>query len=124
MVALLVELWAWIGRDWKRFVWELALAAALAGISWALGYFLNNGTLQACQDERTVLLKQSRQYQAAMDQLKYEGQLAAKDQVINGKNEEILALKQKASSDSILHLSDLEAVRAINQYIQKGHAKK
>ncbi|MVM39481.1 hypothetical protein GO730_20955 [Spirosoma sp. HMF3257] len=120
----LLTLWSWIRQDWKRFGWEVALAAILAGVSWGVGYFLNNNTLQACQDERTVLLKQTRQLQAEVDKIHYEGLLSAKDLQISAKDEKILELNRKIASDSIQHLSELDAIRAINQYVQKGKARK
>ncbi|QHV97946.1 hypothetical protein [Spirosoma endbachense] len=122
ILAVLSKARAWIARDWKRFVWEVAVAGVLASVSWGVGYFLNNRTLQSCQDEREVLLKQASEFQRVNDQLLYEGLLSAKDILISEKDDEILALKRKVASDSIQHMSDIDAIRAINQYIKEGNA--
>lgn len=112
------EVRAWVVRDWKRFAWELAAAGMLAAVGWFVGYWLNEGTLQACQDERTELLRQNAAGQAILDSVKFAGIIAGKDLVISKKDEAILVLQQKIKSDSIAHLSDLDAIWSINDYVE------
>ncbi|RAJ94204.1 hypothetical protein LX87_04089 [Larkinella arboricola] len=120
----LLNFWKWINRDWKRFVWEIVVAVVLSVVGWGISELLNSQTLQTCQDERAVLLKQSARSQAIMDSIVYEGLLAIKQRELSEKDAQILDLKQKIVSDSIQHLTDLEAVRAINEYIHPGKRKR
>lgn len=112
----------WIKRDPRRFIWEVASVAFFASIGWGVNYVLNHWSHQVCQEEAEAMKQQWLLQQAEMDRIAYEGQLAEKDQLISYKDGEINDLRRKVASDSIIHLSDLAAVRAINQYINKGKA--
>jgi hypothetical protein len=116
----LLNFWKWIRRDWKRFAWEVVAAVFLSVVGWGISELLTSQKLAGCQDERAVLLKQSTRNQAILDSIVYEGLLAIKKLEISEKDAQILDLKQKIASDSIQHLTDLQAVRTINQYIRAG----
>lgn len=55
---------------------------------------------------------------ALLDSLRSITQLAEKDQEISVQNETILTLRQRLRSDSIAHLTELQAIRAINQHLK------
>lgn len=67
--------------------------------------------LQAARDSAKTL-------QAHLDQVQLAGIIAAKDNQITQQKDENLTLQARIKSDSIQHLSDLEAVRGINRYIK------
>lgn len=54
-----------------------------------------------------------------LDSLSAITQLAVKDQQILTQNETILSLRQKLRADSIAHLTELQAIRAINAHLKK-----
>lgn len=60
---------------------------------------------------------------ALLDSLNAITQLAVKDQEILTQNETILTLRQKLRADSIAHLSELQAIRAINAHLKKSPAR-
>lgn len=57
--------------------------------------------------------------QRIVDSLRIITQIAVKDHTIAIKDETILNLRQQIRSDSIAHLTELQAIRAINQYLKK-----
>lgn len=56
---------------------------------------------------------------ALLDSLRSITLLAEKDQEIFSQNETILTLRQKLRADSIAHLTELQAIRAINAHLKK-----
>ncbi len=69
--------------------------------------------LQTARDSARIL-------QAQFDQIQFAGSLAAKELQITQQKDENLTLQARIRSDSIQHLSDLQAVRGINAYIKSG----
>ncbi|OZI08226.1 hypothetical protein BWI93_10185 [Siphonobacter sp. BAB-5385] len=67
--------------------------------------------MQAARDSARIL-------QAQFDKIQFAGSLAAKELQITHQKDENLTLQARIKSDSIQHLSDLEAVRGINRYIK------
>lgn len=114
---------AWIVRDWKRFVWEVAIAVFLSTVSWGVTHLLNQKSNQVCQDEAEAMKKEWLLQQAAMDKLAYERVIAEKEFEISQKEQDINDLREKMASDSIKRMSDLDAVRAINTYIKAGRGR-
>lgn len=56
--------------------------------------------------------------QSLLDSLQNATQLAQTANIISQKDETILHLRQQLRSDSIAHLSELEAIRAINAHLK------
>lgn len=98
---------------------EVVVVVLTFGVGYLVSHCTNQNTLQTCQDERAVLLKQHGQHQALLDSLYFSAKLAQKDLQIFQKDEEILLLSQKLRSDSIAHLSELEAMRAVNKALKQ-----
>jgi hypothetical protein len=103
-----------------RLLWEIVAVLLTFGVGYLVSHYTNKNTLQACQDERAELLRQNSRHQATLDSLHYAAQIAQKDQQILQKDEEILLLNQRLRSDSIAHLSQLEAMRAVNARIKQA----
>lgn len=112
--------WQFINLNKWRFVAEVVVALISYGVGYGINQLTNQATLQACQDERTELLRQNADKIAAQEAVKYAGIIAGLQTKITEANEKYLLQKQQNASDSIQHLTELEAVRAINQYIT-GH---
>lgn len=108
----------------QRFVWEMALAAAIWVLGYGLSWLTSQNTIQNCQDERTALLAEKAKNQQLIDSVYYAGKLAEKQQTINRKDEDIHLLTEKITRDSVRHLSELESMRAINRYIKSGRPTK
>lgn len=102
----------------SRLLWEVVAVIFSMVIGYLVSHFSNHTTLQACQDERTALLKQHSRHQALLDSLHFAAKIEQKDQQILQKDETILLLSQRIRSDSIAHLTELQAIRAINQHIK------
>ena len=102
-----------------HLIGEAVIGIVTFGVGYLVSHCTNQTTLQTCQDERATLLKQHGQHQALIDSLHFSAKLAQKDQQILQKDEEILLLSQRIRSDSIAHLSELEAMRAINAAIKR-----
>lgn len=60
----------------------------------------------------------SQREQRLLDSLSTITQLASKDHTISIQDETILNLRQQIRSDSIAHLTELQAIRAINQHLK------
>lgn len=103
----------------SRVLWEILAVIISLAIGYLISHFSGKSDLQACQDERQVLLRQNSQHQAVLDSIHYAGAIATKELQILQKDEQILLLRQRLRSDSIAHLSELEAVRAINQALRR-----
>ena len=103
-----------------RLLWEVVAVLLTFGVGYLVSHFSNRVTLQACQDERAVLLRQNSLHQATLDSLHYAAKIALKDQQILQKDENILLLYQRLRSDSIAHLTELQAIRAINAAIKRN----
>ncbi|GAB3892423.1 hypothetical protein GCM10028803_05230 [Larkinella knui] len=104
-----------IRQDGRRFAWEMGLAMLVSAVGWAVGYFLNQRSLQTCQDERVELLRQVRADEAFRLSIEYGQKLKEKDLLLLDKANEILELRKKMALDSADRLSLVEAMRAINQ---------
>ncbi len=115
----LIAIRNFVGIDRKRFVWELVIAVCVWLVGYGLSSISNRATLQNCQDERTELLRVNAQNQAMVDSVFWTGRLAHSQQIIHQKEQENHDLREKMARDSVQHLSELDAVRAINEYIQK-----
>lgn len=109
--------WQFINLNKWRFVAEVVVAVISYGVGYGINQLTNQATLQACQDERTELLRQNADKIAAQEAVKYAGIIAGLQTKITEANEKYLLQKQQNASDSIQHLTELEAVRAINRYI-------
>lgn len=103
----------------NRLLWESVAIALTFLMGYLVSHCTNQVTIRACQDEREALLKQHRQHQAVLDSLHYAVKIALKDQQILQKDEEILLLSQRLRSDSIAHLTELQAIRAINATLKR-----
>lgn len=103
-----------------RLLWEIVAVLLTFGVGYLVSHYTNKNTLQACQDERAELLKQNSHHQALLDSLHYAAKIAQKDQKILQKDEEILLLYQRLRSDSIAHLTELQAMRAVNAAIKRN----
>lgn len=104
-------------NDPVRFGGEIAMAILIWMVTWGLGKVSDNIELRNCQDERTMLLKSYSENQRMTDSLKYSGQLSEQKAIIEKKNEDILKLNEKMARDSVRYLSELESIRAINEYV-------
>ena len=113
----LIAIKNFVGIDRQRFVWEIAIAVLVWGVGYGLSWFMNRQTLQTCQDERTVLLRQNANAQALIDSVRWAGRMAQKDLIISQKEQQYHDLREKMARDSVQHLSDLDAIRAINNYL-------
>jgi type II secretory pathway pseudopilin PulG len=86
----------------------IAIAAAL--VTAAAMHFIYTGRVRkAREDARTA--------QSSLDSVRMAGLLAGKDNQIADYRDSVLQLKTRIASDSIAHLSQLQAIRAINRYI-------
>lgn len=56
--------------------------------------------------------------QSLLDSLRNSSSITSKDHTIALQDETILNLRQRLRSDSIAHLTELQAIRAINQYLK------
>jgi len=92
-----------------------------------LTYLLTLGTgiwlgvvIQGRQISRYQQLAQQavKREQSLLDSLHNSSSIASKDHTIALQDETILNLRQRLRSDSITHLTELEAIRAINQYLK------
>ncbi|MBO9640534.1 MAG: hypothetical protein J7576_20355 [Siphonobacter aquaeclarae] len=101
----------------NRFLGEILAAVLGTLLGWAINHFTSSASLEACRDEREKLLAQHARTQAVIDSVRFAAVLASKDKQILQLHETILFERQKAASDSIRHLSELDAIRAINAYI-------
>jgi hypothetical protein len=119
----LSNVWAWIRRDGKRFVWEVVTVVLVAGLSMGITYLLTSKADQVCMDEAAAMKQQWLAEQAEMDRINYEGMLDEREQIITDQDETINGLQKKIASDSIQRLSELDAVRAINGYIKAGNVR-
>ena len=103
----------------SRVLWEIVAVIISIAFGYLISHFTGKTDLRACQDERELLLRQHRQNQIIVDSLRFSRQIATKDYQISQKDEEILLLRQRVRSDSLAHLSELEAIRAINQALRR-----
>lgn len=103
-----------------RLLWEIVAVLLTFGVGYLVSHCTNQSVLESCQDERATLLKQNSQHQALIDSLHFSAKIAQKDQQILQKDEEILLLSQRIRADSIAHLSELEAMRAVNARIKQA----
>ncbi|MCA0229869.1 MAG: hypothetical protein LCH91_05355 [Bacteroidetes bacterium] len=103
----------------NKLLWEAVAIALTFLIGYLVSHCTNQSVLESCQDEREALLKKNSQHQAMLDSLHYAAKIAQKDQQILQKDETILLLQQRLRSDSIAHLSELEAIRAINATLRR-----
>lgn len=102
-----------------RLLWEIVVAVLTFGVGYLVSHCTNQSVLETCQDERATLLKQHGQHQALLDSLHFSAKISQKDLQILQKDEEILLLSQRIRSDSIAHLTELEAMRAVNAAIKR-----
>lgn len=80
-----------------------------------LGVFISKMELQKAEQ---LAVAAALREQSLIDSLNYHAQLAQHANTISQKDETILSLRQEIRSDSIAHLSELQAVRAINAHLK------
>lgn len=130
----LINLLIRIGSFWKQPAQSTTLSPAEVGVStnlkWilpTLTYLLTLGTgiwlgivIQKRQIHRYQQLaeKAAKREQSLLDSLHHSSSIASKDHTIALQDETILNLRQRLRSDSIAHFTELEAIRAINQYLK------
>ena len=107
----------------NRVLWEVVAIVISLAIGYLISHFSGKSDLRACQDEREVLLRQNSHHQAVLDSLHYSALLANQNNQLLQKDEEILLLSQRLRADSIAHLSELQAMRAINRIIKSSSAR-
>ncbi|PQA59150.1 hypothetical protein [Siphonobacter curvatus] len=115
----LPTIWQFIKSNKSRFLIEVAVTIFSAALGYGIKYFSNDATLKACQDERTVLLRETAAKSAALEAVKYAGVIATLQTQLTQANDTILLQKQKAASDSISRMSELESMRAIINYLRQ-----
>ncbi|GAB3990431.1 hypothetical protein GCM10028807_17580 [Spirosoma daeguense] len=113
-------IWQFIRSNSERFIWELVAVAIGIAVTWLISRFSGQGELQACQDERAILLRENASAQSFQDSIRWSAVLSDKNAKINSLENENNQLKEKAALDSANALSELEAMRAI----VKRYAKK
>ena len=111
------KFFGFILNDPLRFFGEIAMAVLIWLMTWGLSRVSKNVDLRNCQDERTLLLKTNSDNQRLTDSLYYSGRLAEVQAIIKKKDEDILTIREKMARDSVRHKSELESIRAINEYI-------
>lgn len=97
----------------------VAAAAGGYGVAWYRG----KQALSTCQTEANALLKQQLQAQALTDSVKFADRLAAKDRQLLTQYAITLSFQEKVARDSVQHLSELQALRAVNAYIERGRQR-
>lgn len=130
LISLLIR----IGSFWKQPAQSTTSSPAEVGVStnlkWilpTLTYLLTLGTgiwlgivIQKRQIRRYEQLAEqaANREQNLLDSLHFASSIASKDFTIALQDETILNLRQQIRSDSIAHLTELQAIRAINQYLK------
>ncbi|WP_421830221.1 hypothetical protein [Larkinella sp.] len=113
----IIKVIRFVQLDRKRFLWELVVGALVWAVGFALSWLTSQSSLQTCQDERTALLRENSRRQALFDSIQYAGQLAHGQQIISTQQQRIHDLQEKMVRDSLQHLSELDALRAIVDYV-------
>ncbi|MGM9510197.1 hypothetical protein ACS5NO_20850 [Larkinella sp. GY13] len=113
----IIKVIRFVQLDRKRFLWELVVGGLVWAVGFALSWLTSQSSLQTCQDERTALLRENSRRQALFDSIQYAGQLAQGQQIISTQQQRIHDLQEKMVRDSLQHLSELDALRAIVDYV-------
>ncbi|SFD46742.1 hypothetical protein [Spirosoma endophyticum] len=100
----------------KRILIEVVVAVILTAATWMVCQYVNGRENLVCMEEKEAMRQQWLAQQAEIDKVIYESRLKTSDSLLTVKDDKILLLQLKMVSDSIQSLSDLEAVRAINEY--------
>lgn len=114
-MKLLWLLWPLDRDDTRRLLGQILGMLIALGIGWSVEYLRSTRPLSR---QNTQFRQQLTQANALLDSITYQGRLASQGQLLRQKDEQILRLQENAKRDSLRHLSDLDAIRAINDYIE------
>ena len=109
-----------VKADYRRFLADLLFAGLAALVTGLWGYFSESRELKACQDERTVLLRENTRVQSLQDSIHYAGIIARKNDTISRKDEQIRNFYLRAARDSIYQQSLLRSIQELNRYAKTG----
>lgn len=127
MFSFLWTLFGKISIKIPRWLYLALTAIAVVSAAYWIGSSRNADMLEktrqqllTCQQEQITDKKKIGGLERQMDTLAYTGKMLELKQQIARKNEQIQDLLDKRSRDSIAHLSQLQALRAIIDYHKKG----
>jgi len=121
MKQIIKTIWDFIAANKSRFILEFVAVAIGIVSTWAISQLTGQGKLQACQDERTELLRENASAQSFADSVKWSAVLQEKINQIKHLENENLSLREKQALDSISAVTKLDAMRSINKRYQGKH---
>lgn len=72
-----------------------------------------------CAEQLKQMTAKIEEKQAFLDSVYYAGKLAEKERIVLEKQDQLYVLQQKAIADSIHHLTELQSMRSVINYIRR-----